>query len=320
MRQRETDALEKTVDAIASFQDVSTTSAPFTVDWIGLEYAMNSRYYITRLQGNKEKARLILGLGESIGARIRSLTSRLAASGRGLPVTATRSPHTPTTLIGSSLALANEFETLRNDLPETATSRAALAGLVMGTSRFIELIDRLQDSGDPIWRIVTADENEAHWSTQVIETGFYAEGNAGVVVVRDDPLRFRVQSARNNPTALIQGQLEISRSVAKAAISIAGAVSGLPTDALASSTSGTTQGAVSGNAADFNLRRAKVEAWQSQRETALTSLERYLRSLATNLAELEDSDEDGLASQTRRLQSVLAGHKPLLTIPTELAE
>ena len=316
--EKETKAMAKAADAIASFRDLGATAKPFSCDWVGLEYAINAAYFAAQIKGNSELESLLLGLGNNTAERIRSLNQSIATSGRAVPPQALRSPHTPTTLSGASLAIANELETLRNDLPVTATSREALASLVTGTSRFLEVIDRLQDPGDPIWRVITDPDNEAHWNERTVRTYFYAEGNAGVVIVRDSPLDLRVQSARNNPNALIKGQLEISRSVANAAISIAGAASGLPTDALASSSTGReTAGEVDTSPEDFATRAAKAEAWERQRALALTSLRNYLRSLATKIAELEGDNPEELAQHSLRLRSVLNSYKPRLSIPPE---
>ena len=49
-----------------------------------------------------------------------------------------------------------------------------------------------------------------------------------MVVVRDSPIKYRVQDASNNPAALVQAQLGVSRAVADAAIQIAGATTGVP--------------------------------------------------------------------------------------------
>ena len=315
LRSSETEALTKTVDAIASFQELGNTSLAFSVDWTGLEYVLNTAIIEADLQNNQPRVKILQRLGASVAQRIRSVMAQAASAGRSVNPNVVRSPYTPSTLSGSSLAVANELESLRNDLPESATSRAALASLVTGTSQFVELIDRLQDAGDPIWRVVTNPENEHHWNEEISETYFYAKGNTGVVIVRDDPMRYRVQSAKNNPTALIEGQLEISRSLANAAISVAGAVSGLPTSSLASSKTGsTTPSEVTIESDGLAVKQAKTEAWAEQRKTVLNSLQRYLRALATNVTELEDDDTDNLASQQRRFKSVLEGHKPLLTV------
>ena len=338
----ESHALALTAEAIASFQTVGITGAgvedrsgnaagsspppyigsTFNVDWTGLEFAINAAYYSARIDGNEDLMSLYRQLGENIARRIRSMAQAVAASGRPVPINALRSPYTPSTLQGSRLAVANELETLRNDLPPTATSRVALANLVTGTSRFFELIDRLQDPGDPIWRVVRDRDNEPHWQERVTETYFYAEGDAGVVIVRDDPVHYRVHSARNDPTVLVQTQLEVSRTLANAAISIAGAASGLPTDSLASSASGrTTDTGIGGEPDGLALRDAQVDAWQKQRTVALTSLHRYLRGISSNLDEIADGgdatddDREALKQQVLRLRSILEGHRPLFVTP-----
>jgi hypothetical protein len=89
-------------------------------------------------------------------------------------------------------------------------------------------LERLQNPGSPVWRIVTDPENEKNWNTEFSRTYFYSEGNSGVVVVRDSPMDYRVQEGANNPAALVQAQLQVARAVADAAIQIAGASTGVP--------------------------------------------------------------------------------------------
>ncbi len=86
----------------------------------------------------------------------------------------------------------------------------------------------VRDWGDPVWRTLTDPENGWHWHRTFSTNYFYAEGNSSVVIVRDSPVDFRIQKGGNNPSALIQSQLQITRSIADAAISIAGAASGVP--------------------------------------------------------------------------------------------
>ena len=322
LRDAETKAMDATQDAIASYKTPGLASTTFSIDWPGLEYQFNYEIQKAHLSDNDGRIQILKKLSQSVAQRLRAITHQLDENGRSLSHNITRSPFTSSTLLSSSLAVANELETLRNDLPDSATSRTALGNLVTGTSRFIELIDRLQDPGDPVWRVVTDPSNEGHWNEKISEVYFYAEGDAGVVVVRDDPLRYRVQSAKNNPAALIKGQLQIERAISNAAISIAGAASGIPTVALASSKPGSeTDNEINYTASGIAQNQAQADAWLKQRETSLLSLERYLRIAAEDIDELDSKDkkfEEQKSRQIQRVKAILEGHKPLLKVTSEV--
>lgn len=102
-----------------------------------------------------------------------------------------------------------------------------IQNLAKGNARYLEQIDRLQNIGDPAWRIISDPRNEQHWNKRFAQTFFKAEGNASIVVVRDSPIHFRAYHATNDPSGLIEGQLNIARAIGDAAISIAGANIGL---------------------------------------------------------------------------------------------
>jgi hypothetical protein len=67
-----------------------------------------------------------------------------------------------------------------------------------------------------VWREITDPSNEENWTGIYARTFYHAQGNTGVVVVRDRVGQFRVHQAKNDPTALVQGQLRISRTIASA--------------------------------------------------------------------------------------------------------
>lgn len=101
------------------------------------------------------------------------------------------------------------------------------AKIAFGGSRVVDL-DRLQDAADPMWRIVTQKRFDEYWNSALATNFFEAQGNSGVVVVRDSPIHYRIQRGNNNPTALVQSQLRISRALTDAAIEIAGTATGVP--------------------------------------------------------------------------------------------
>ena len=310
------------LDVPAGGEAAGTADLHYRADWTALEYLLNARIEKARLDGDREAAALYRELGMRVAQSIRELTARARGRVSAEPARALRNVGRPDALAASAAAAGNELETLRNDLPESATSRAALSSLVRASSRFFELIDRLQDAGDPVWRVIADPDNAKHWNEVFSHAYFYAEGKSSVVVVRDSPVRFRVLEASNDPTVVVQSQLEIARSVSNAALSIAGAVSGLPTGALASSAKGReTDDALPVAAGDgLAARRARTQARERERAVALSSLQSYLRNIESNLAALASQESKAVAAQRRRLETVLRGHRPIFALPAEGGE
>lgn len=191
-------------------------------------------------------------------------------------------------------------------LDMTSGGQDALTRVVQNSVRTLSQIDRLQDAGDPAWRVVTARENARKWNTEFSKTYFHAQGNAGVMIVRDNPMTFRVQRGYNNPAALVRGQLQVSRAVGDAAITIAGAATGVPTGALTSLGSdgapvGPSSAAVEG-AQSLVERRATARKKAVARASALKILDRNLQSAERSLSRASPSQ---LQQELRSLQSLL---------------
>jgi hypothetical protein len=167
-------------------------------------------------------------------------------------------------------------------------------------------LDRLQVASSPAWRIVTDPKNKNKWNTEFSESYFYAEGNAGVVIVRDSPIKYRVQEASNNPAALVQAQLQVSRAVADAAIQIAGATTGAP---LASLSSG--QNDSSPKPEDINdqqdtetmmTKQARLKAKKVVYQRSIAAIEANIDGFIRQLKELEpasQSDKDERNDQVK---------------------
>ena len=167
---------------------------------------------------------------------------------------------------------------------------------------------------------MTRPENEGRWNTTFSRTYFYAEGKSEVVVVRDNPMTFRIQRGTNDPTNLIRGQLQIARSVTDAAISIASAASGLPVGGLTSfqpsgddsegeGTIAPGDPELQKRAKTFAEQRASAEAEARFRRAALRSLDVNLRNVQQRLLEsAAGSPEESAALD--QLRSVLLGSKP----------
>lgn len=177
---------------------------------------------------------------KSLANKINGLTAKLESNTNSC----IRVPFNVTQGMKNDVAqmLANPTRTgLQRSLPALVTSlqtiaapdeggNAAISGirdLARNQDFYLSQLDRLQDPADPTWREILDPNNANNWSTLFARTKFRAKGDADVIVVRDRPGHYRVQRGTNNPAALIQGQLEISRSLASATTSIIGAMSGV---------------------------------------------------------------------------------------------
>jgi hypothetical protein len=186
----------------------------------------------------------------------------------------------------------------------------ALGALVRATGVVFNLVDRLQDPADPVWRTVSRPENQDKWRNAFTETYFYAEGNTSVVVVRDTPFSFRVLKATNNPTALVRGQLQISRAIADAAIAVAGAAAGAPGIKLPTKDSQPPDSGTDGaKAQEVAAKKAKLERQAAVRAETIRSLRRQLVVLR---AQLERADATGVGAVLQQVQSLLKAHDTLL--------
>lgn len=202
---------------------------------------------------------------------------------------------------GASLVIDyNDPAVLVNSMMENPTVYAISAKEESDMLRAVDLLnsqlDRLQNASSPIWRIVTDPNNAKKWNTKFSETYFYAEGNAGVVVVRDSPIKYRVQEATNNPAALVQAQLQVSRAVADAAIQIAGASTGVP---LVSVTQTGEQTNKSDNTTfqqqtdTLVIKKAKINAQKQIYLRSIDAIEGNIDSYLRQLNELKPKDANG---------------------------
>jgi hypothetical protein len=197
--------------------------------------------------------------------------------------------------------------------------RTALNEFIVSTTLLHSQIDRLQDPADPMWRIVTAPENATRWNTQFSKTHFYSEGNNSVVIVRDSPMSFRVQQGNNNPSALVESQLHISRAVANGAIAIAGAAIGAPgLPGLSPSPSNPAPSSPAAAPAeppmdDLAVSKARNDRVAAVRAGALKNLQTNLAALRTDFSRLKDDKKSDPARQglLRKMQAIIEGHQPL---------
>lgn len=222
----------------------------------------------------------------------------------------------PATLSDSGSKLVQWLSKLPN-VNSTDQARASLADIVRDTGLAFSQIDRLQDAGDPVWRVITDPDNRGLWNEQVSETYFRAVGNASVVIVRDAPHDFRVQRGTNNPAALIKGQLEVARSVTSAAITVAGAAYGVPPGAVSALTgSGESgpatikEGDATARTAAESLARRKATADEAARirKVALRSLDRTLSASASRVAGMTEGS-DAYKQEIEHLKRMLGGYE-----------
>jgi outer membrane murein-binding lipoprotein Lpp len=194
----------------------------------------------------------------------------------------------------------------------------ALNQLLQSTTLLYSQIDRLQDPADPIWRIVTDPENEPKWNTQFSESNFYAQGNSSIVVVRDTPMSFRVQRGANNPTALVQGQLQVSRALGNAAISIAAASTGLPVSHLMGKDKAgksTVEVERFSEGETLSRRKALTEQNARVRMRAVRNLRINLISIKEDLQKIDaQRDPEGYRKLRSKLEATLKGHEPVFSI------
>lgn len=203
------------------------------------------------------------------------------------------------------------------DIPSVSGLNSKDREIITNLSMLYSQIDRLQDAGDPIWRVVTSSENEKKWNTQFSDTYFYAEGNNSVVVVRDTPMSFRVQRGNNNPAALIKGQLQVSRAIGSAAISIAGAATGVNLSSIASTGGNPPPGETdSAKSEDLARRKAAIEQKAKLRLQKLKSFRQNLVNLQSLLTNAPDDDPNKINSLIDHFKAILKAHKTQFT-PTD---
>lgn len=199
-------------------------------------------------------------------------------------------------------------------------------------------IDRLQNPADPAWRDVSDQNNEHYWNNEFTRTFFEAEGRTEVVIVRDRTGHFRIQHAKNDPTALIEGQLRISRVVAGGLLDIVAAAAGVtgvpgvsqavknvaekaktgeagdttdtadpPADPAPATTTTTKP-----NAAAAKLRIAQITALKKSLIAELTTVQ-------SDISKLDKDTKEVPADQLAKIQALLEQYKPLLA-PAKAAD
>lgn len=280
--------------------------------------------------GNAEKLRAEVGKLQETIARLAKEQGLRVKAGANVKVAGPRQPE-----FGESVrTVARAMSSVPLNLPDNSVAIYKATLHIRRIARMNSQIDRFQDAGDPVWRLIAertdeclvkqnggskkqasgdkkpmndtgaeADGNtgrkvkkdcDDRWSREFTRTYFYAEGNSSVVVVRDTPKTFRVQRSTNDPANLIKGQLQASRAIADAAITVAGAASGLTLDMPAKGGSGDTPADSPApvrsfqDGSDFAERKASAEAESRTRKSVMKSLERRLSRILANAARQKD--------------------------------
>lgn len=168
--------------------------------------------------------------------------------------------------------LVTNLQTLTGPQSIGVSARIGLRDIARNQGFYYSQLDRLQDAADPAWKEVIDPANKENWVPIFAKTSFYAEGKAEVVVVRDRPGHYRLQRGINNPAALIQGQLEISRSIASATTAVLGAVAGVKVPLLGTDAQGGAASAVPMGNGSLASQKAVVERQARLRATARGSI------------------------------------------------
>ncbi|HKU63374.1 MAG TPA: hypothetical protein VJQ44_19390 [Gemmatimonadales bacterium] len=198
-------------------------------------------------------------------------------------------------------------------LRQTSTELAAgLASLVGSRDLYDSQIDRLKDPADPVWKLISSPENAWRWNQVFTRTWFYAQGNSDVIIVRDGPLDYRIQNASNNPAALIQSQLQISRAVANAAITVLGSASGMkPTQTGASKPGTDAEEQDMSEVEQLAGRSARATELQRLRVSTGRTMQVELRGMLAALGSTPKGDRR--AALLDQVEGMLNGYKDIVT-------
>jgi hypothetical protein len=201
-------------------------------------------------------------------------------------------------------------ENIEVSLPNRQT--VELLGDTVGKMKKFDLfssqVERLQDPSDAVWKIVTDPINSQNWNVEFSRTYYRAEGKTSVVIVRDSPMEFRVQQSHNNPAALVQAQLQISRAVADAAITVIGATTGVNLSAIPKpgDSSPNVEDAQARAGEELARRKAKVARLTEQRGLAIKMLSANLRSLREQLGPLKTNNSKDKITIEKLLNNLVA--------------
>ncbi|WP_102795872.1 hypothetical protein [Bowmanella denitrificans] len=300
-------ALNMVNDVVGSYRGLNQQN--FYIDWLYIEHLLNRKLTTARINNESEAFQFWLDYAKSLQQQIFKLAKRAGytsnSAGRSVA-----QPFADSSLQGSNLALANELESLRNDLPQSASSQMALEGLVKSKTSLNEMVDRLQNAGDPVWRIVTDPAFRNRWN-QINKVYFRADGNTSVVIVRDAPARFRTSNAKNNPTVLATNQIIISKAIADAAIDTVGVFTGVPFPSGNSKQEQPTN-PQSSPSVNVGVEKETLTLALAKRNKVLTNLKGELNKILFSIADADKTNASDIKEAKEGLDAILSAYKSVL--------
>ncbi|PRO71983.1 hypothetical protein C6Y40_18850 [Alteromonas alba] len=210
--------IQQALAGVIAAYDSYVLTADILVDWAPVESLIQAK--MVQAHNNKLEQQRLRNLLSSSQQKIQLLHNKMGADNQQKLDKARSSKNSLAQLQRGEVEVS--FVGLKREMPLAGSIREQLAEQARNTSGLYYLIDRLQDVGDPVWRTITNPLNEHHWNKKVSKTFVKAQGDTSMVIVRDNPLHFRAHHVRNDPSALIKGQLEIARAIGDAALTIAG--------------------------------------------------------------------------------------------------
>ena len=300
--------LSQVVNAFSAYQNLPNVY----VDWASLESLVHAKWM--QAGSNKLEQERLYRLVDDARGRIQNLSDRLVLQDEQKHARAKARQQDLTALQRGQIKI--DFVGFNRKMPFAGSIKELLAQQASNTSGLYDLIDRLQDVGDPIWRTVTDPLNEHHWNKKVGKTFVQAQGKTSMVIVRDTPLHFRAHHVENDPSNLIRGQLEIARAVGDAAMTIAGVKLGGTASASAPNADNVD--------INFTVESAASELEQNkqviaQKRKALVGMIAQLRAFQKDLDKLENDTpgnkqkqkeyETALNNIRNQIIGVLSGYK-----------
>jgi hypothetical protein len=221
-------------------------------------------------------------------------------------------PDKPAGLSKTVEAIATAVTAIPDSLQFSNGGTQAISDITRRTALLSSQIERLQNPADPVWRIVTDPANAAKWNESFSKTYFYAEGNTSVTIVRDSPMDFRIQQGANNPAALVQAQLQVSRAIGSAALTVAGAAAGVNLAAFGQQAQApeTQKEPAESDAEKLARRRATVQEERALRAGAVRGLVISLRNFRGQLSDPNLGNTVGAAKPiTDNIVDMLRGYQ-----------
>ncbi len=127
-------------------------------------------------------------------------------------------------------------ENMRDKNPNDTRDSAKLARSIINLSKIVEtsdllnsireqeirsqILSRSEDYGDSIWRKLTSEHETGNWKTVFGTTRWHAKGKSSVIIAKESPINFRIHQGKNDPKALVRGQLAVARNLSDLALAV----------------------------------------------------------------------------------------------------